>query len=130
MAGEEMKLLQLIAAVLLLAVSLFAADVSGTWSGDVKLPNGQLLPFVAHLKQDGAKITGKLDGINGAPDVEILNGKIEGDTVTFQGVRKINGADVKFNYTAKASGDMLDFKIVREDGQGPPLGTLTIRKGN
>ena len=96
-----MKVLRLIAAASLLAVSLFAADVSGTWSGDVKLPNGQSLPFVARLKQDGGKITGKLDGINGAPDVEILNGKIDGDTVTFQGVRKINGADVEFNLRPK-----------------------------
>lgn len=37
-----------------------------------------------HLTQAGDKITGKLDGINGAPDVEILNGKIDGGTVTFR----------------------------------------------
>jgi len=125
-----MKVLRLISAAALLAVSLFAAYVSGTWTGEVKLPTGQALPFVAHLKQDGQKIAGKLEGINGAPDVEILNGKIDGDTVTLQGVRKINGADVKFNYTAKAAGDTLDFKIVREDGQGAPLGSLTKRTGN
>ena len=125
-----MKIIRLLSAGALLAISLFAADLSGTWTGEVKLPTGQGLPFVAHIKQDGNKVTGKLDGINGAPDVEILNGKIEGDTITFQGVRKINNADVKFNYTAKPVGDTLEFKILREEGQGAPLGSVTRRTGN
>ena len=126
----RMKPFRWMCAVCVLAASLPAADVSGTWSGEVKLPTGQALPFVAHLKQEGAKITGKLDGINGAPDVPIQNGRIEGDTVTFEGVRQINGADVKFNYTAKPSGGTLDFKIVRADGQGAPLASVTKRTGD
>jgi hypothetical protein len=104
-----------------------AADATGTWSGEVKLPTGQMLPFVARLTQDGAKITGRLDGIGGAPDVEILNGRIEGNTITFSGVRKIQDADVKFNYTGALSGDTIDFTIVREDGQQAPLRALTRR---
>ncbi len=112
------------------AVSLLAADVSGTWTGVVKLGNsGTELPFVVQMKQQGETITGRLDGIYGAPDVEILNGKISGDTITFQGVRKINGADVKFNYTGAVSGDTIDFKILRADGSGAPLGSLTKRLG-
>ena len=67
------------------ALSALAADVNGTWSGVVSRcrPENKL-PFVMHLTQAGDKITGKLDGINGAPDVEILNGKIDGGTVTFR----------------------------------------------
>ena len=55
----------------LCSLSLFAADVSGTWTGVVKLGNtGQELPFVVQMKQQGNAITGRLDGINGAPDVQ------------------------------------------------------------
>ena len=114
--------------VCVLTTSLLAADATGVWKGEVKLPTGQALPFVARLKQDGAKISGKLDGIGGAADVEIKDGKIEGDTITFSGVRQIGGADVKFNYTAKmVDADTIDFKILRDDGTGAPLASLTKR---
>jgi hypothetical protein len=114
-------------ALVALAAPVWAADASGTWKGDVKLPNGQVLPFVAHLKQQKSVITGKLDGINGAPDVQVMDGKIAGDTLTFWGIRKINGEDVKFTYSGTLSGDSLDIKIARADGSGPPLETLTKR---
>ena len=114
--------------VCVLTTSLLAADATGVWKGEVKLPTGQALPFVARLKQDGAKISGKLDGIGGAADVEIKDGKIDRDTITFSGVRQIGGADVKFNYTAKmVDADTIDFKILRDDGTGAPLGSLTKR---
>jgi hypothetical protein len=116
----------------ILAVALsgtaLAADATGTWTGTVKLPNGQELPFVAHLKQAGTAVTGKLDGINGAPDVVISNGKNQQDTVTFAGTRKINGADVVFNYMGKLMGDTMDIDIVRADGSGNPLKTHTTRE--
>jgi opacity protein-like surface antigen len=116
----------------MLAVALsgtaMAADATGTWTGTVKLPNGQELPFVAHLKQAGTAVTGKLDGINGAPDVVISNGKNQQDTVTFVGTRKINGADVVFNYTGRLTGETMDIEIVRADGYGSPLKTHTTRE--
>ena len=62
------------------------------------------------------------------PAVTITNGKIEGDTITFNGVRPINGADVKFNYTAKFVDDnTLDFTIVQADGKAAPLKSVTER---
>jgi hypothetical protein len=111
----------------LAAVPAWAADATGTWKGEVHTPDGRVLPFVAHLKQDKAVITGTLAGINGAPDVEIMEGKIDGDTITFWGIRKVNGADVKFTYSGKLAGDSLDIRILRADGSGAPLETLTKR---
>jgi hypothetical protein len=105
-----------------------AADASGVWKGEVKLPTGQMLPFIARLTQQGDRITGKLDGIGGAPDVEIIDGKVQGETVSFSGVRQINDAPVKFNYTATfVDMDTLDFTILRDDGTGPRLGSVTTR---
>ncbi len=120
-----MKILRVLFAGALFSLSLFAADVNGTWVGVVKIGNAQQLPFVVHIKQAGDKITGKMDGINLAPDVEIVDGQVNGDTVTYKGVRKINNADVTFNYTATLSGDTLTFKIVRADGAGMPLSSET-----
>lgn len=107
-----------------------AADATGKWSGDVKLPTGQSLPFVAHLKQQGETVTGRLEGIGGAPDVQIMDGKVAGDTVTFSGVRQIQGAPVKFNYIAKPMGpNGLHFQILRDDGKAAPLESHTTKVG-
>jgi hypothetical protein len=103
-------------------------DATGVWRGEVTLPNAQVLPFVARLTQSGTQIAGRLDGIGGAPDVEIVNGRIEGEVVTFSGVRQINNADVTFHYRATfVDADTLDFTIVREDGQQAPLKCLAKR---
>jgi hypothetical protein len=110
-----------------LAATALAGDATGKWSGKVKLPNGQELPFVAHLKQQGARVTGTLDGINGAPAVTISDGRNDNDNVTFAGVRKINGTEVKFKYSGRLDGDSLDISITRADGSGVPLETHTRR---
>jgi opacity protein-like surface antigen len=113
------------------AASAFAADATGVWKGEVKLPTGQVLPFVARLTQDGAKITGKLDGIGGTPDVEVVDGKVEKDVITFSGVRQINADAVRFNYTATfKDADTLEFRIVRADGSAPPLSSVTTRSAD
>lgn len=118
--------LALLAMMLVSPVGL-AADATGVWRGEVKLPTGQTLPFVVRLAQDGATVSGRMDGINGAPDVVITDGKVVGDTLTFSGVRQINDAPVKFNYIAKfLDDDTLDFQILREDGS-PPLASVTKR---
>ncbi len=122
-----MKLLRIAFFSTLFTASLLAADLTGTWTGVVKLGNGNDLPFIVHLKQQGDTITGKMDGIGGAPDVEIQNGKVSGGTVTYEGVRKINNTDVKFTYTATLTGEKLEFKILRTDGAGMPLASSTTR---
>lgn len=133
-----MKQAILFLSLLFLTTVTLAADVTGTYVGVVNLPANPNasqntappaapLPFIAHLKQDSDKITGSLDGINGAPNVAIINGTIRGDTITFSGVRQIAGIDVKFNYTATVMGTAIDFKIVRDDSKGAPLQSHTTR---
>ena len=36
---------------------------------------------------------------------------------------------MKVSYTAKLTGDTLEFKMVREDGRGAPLASVTKRSG-
>jgi hypothetical protein len=87
-----------------------------------------MLPFVARLTQTGTTITGTLDGIGGGPAVEIMDGRIERDTIRFRGVRDINGEPVTFNYSARyLNDDTLEFTIVRDDGNAAPLTSVTKR---
>lgn len=130
-----MSLFRVAVVCALSAATIFAADFTGTWTGVVNLPQNPNakggpqapLPFIVHIKQDGGTLSGKMDGIAGAPDVEIQNGKVDGNNLTYEGVRKINNADVKFLYTGTLSGDKLDIKIVRADGNGAPLSSSTTR---
>jgi hypothetical protein len=107
-------------------------DVQGTWVGVVNLPatpnnpDGQRLPFIAHLTQKGELVSGLLDGILGTPDVPISNGKVSGNTLTFTGVRQINGQDVTFSYTVTPTdGGGLHFAITRAGAA--PLESNTTR---
>ncbi len=108
-------------------------NLTGTWSGAVKLPTGEALPFVLHLAHAGDAVQGTLEGIDGGGDTAIADGRVGGDVVRFQCVRRIGGADVRFDYTGRlATGGFaadltLDFSIVREDRQGAPMRALTRR---
>ncbi len=105
-------------------------SVSGTWSGSVSLANGNQLPFVAILEQQGNVVSGILQGIGGAPDVTIMDGRIENDTVRFAGVRVIQGEDVRFDYIGTHVGDYINFTIIRVGATGPNslLNTMTSRQ--
>jgi len=69
-----------------------------------------------HLKQDGAKVTGKFDGINNAPEVDITDGAIKDDTLTFTLTRQIQGKSVLFTYSGKISAGTIELSISRSDG--------------
>jgi hypothetical protein len=92
----------------LFAVCALAADVTGTWKGSIETPNGSR-DVTMHLKSDGGKLTGTVSGRQG--DVEIQDGKIDGDNVSFAFVR----GDFKMEYKGKVSGDQIKFDITMGD---------------
>ena len=96
-----MRTLLLIA---LFAACALAADVNGTWKGSIETPNGNR-DVTMHLKADGAKLTGTVSGRQG--DVEIQDGKIDGDNISFAFAR----GDFKMLYKGKVSGDQINFEI-------------------
>jgi len=123
------QLLSGIAVALLCSAQAWAADLTGKWSGEVTLPTGQSVPFVVNLHQHGAVVMGSLAGINGAPDVQIMDGKLDNDRLTFWGVRRIDTVPVLFLYVGKVAGDAIDFEIRRADGTAAPLTSHTVRSG-
>lgn len=86
-----------------LAVSAFAADVTGKWKATYATPDGQTRESTMNLKADGAKLTGTMESPRGS--AEIKDGKVDGDNISFSLVRNFNGNEVTINYKGKVSGN-------------------------
>ena len=115
-----MKKLSLnLAAVLLLSLAAYAANISGTWNAKVDLGGqGGSPTFV--LKQDGEKLTGTYSGALGdAP----LTGAVKGDKVTFD--FDAQGAAVHYEGTVNTDGTEMKGTC---DYGGQASGTFTAKK--
>jgi hypothetical protein len=100
-----------------------AADVNGTWSWTTPgRDGGEGRKSTLKLKAEGEKVTGSISspGRQGgeARDVQIENGKIKGDDISFDVTREFGGNKVTMKYVGKVSGDSIKGKIETErDGQ-------------
>lgn len=93
------------------AILLFAADPTGTWSGDQPGRDGQTYHITFKLKADGGKITGTMSGDQFEQPIQ--NGEIHGDDISFTVHLEFgNGIDLK--YTGKVAADRIDFKVQRD----------------
>jgi hypothetical protein len=97
----------LIAVLFLFAA--FAADVNGKWKADYETPDGQQRTTVFTFKTEGGKLTGTAASAMG--EVPILDGKINGDEISFHVVRNFGGNDVKVNYKGKAGASEIKLTI-------------------
>ena len=79
-----------------------AADVSGTWTASFDTQIGKQ-NYTYTFKVDGATLTGRAKSDNG--DVEIKEGKVSGDTVSFVENLSLQGMDLKISYTGKIVSD-------------------------
>lgn len=88
----------------LLAVALYAGDITGTWTGtvDVQDPgNGDKIstPVKAEFKQTAGAVTGKI-GRKQDPQMDnIRDGKLSGKTLTFEVMPEEATSPMKFNLT-------------------------------
>jgi hypothetical protein len=99
----------------LAAVVAFAADATGKWTWEQQGRAGtQTLTLT--LKADGGNLTGTLAGGRGG-DVEISDGKVNGDSVSFNVIREFQGNKITIKYSGKISGD--EMKLTVEGGRGP-----------
>jgi hypothetical protein len=106
---------RLIFLLAVLALAVFAADITGTWKGTIDTPGGSFdNTFI--LKADGATLTGTLQGGPGG-DQKIEEGKIDGDKVSFA----VNMEFGKLSYAGTVSGDDLKLKVTFGGGDMPPM---------
>jgi hypothetical protein len=127
------KLLFVTTILLVVALTAFAADVTGKWTYQRPGRNGgDPTPVTITLKADGATLTGSMPAMMGgrgggggaAPaDTQITNGKVTGDKIYFETSRPgRNGGDPSITkYEGTVSGDTLKLKITSPGrGGGDP----------
>ncbi len=101
------------------SMSALAADFNGKWTGDVPGRNGnpQTLTFDFHVA--GSTLTGKITTPRG--DVDISNGKVDGDSISFDQVLNFNGNSFTISYKGTADGDTIKFtRTFGSNGDRPP----------
>jgi hypothetical protein len=111
-----MKMLKLMLAGCLATVVMFAADATGKWTAEQQGRGGNPMTVTMNLKADGNALTGTVSGRRG--DNEISNGKVDGDTVSFDVVREFNGNKMTSHYVGKLDGDTIHFTVKMEGGMG------------
>jgi hypothetical protein len=107
----------------LVAVSAFAADVSGKWTAETQGRDGQTMTATFDLKAEGSTLTGTVSGRMG--ETKITNGKVDGDNISFDVVREFNGNSFTQHYTGTFSGDTIKFKV---EGSRGPAREMTARR--
>jgi hypothetical protein len=117
-----MKVRSLVLALLLTAVSVFAADVDGKWTGAVSTPNGDF-PVNFTFKADGAKLTGSMEGMDGM-NIAISDGKVDGANITFSVTLDFGGMPLVLNYKGVVS--TAEIKLMG-DAMGMPF-EFTVKK--
>lgn len=96
------------------AAPVAVSSLSGDWKGSFDL-QGTTVPLVFHLKSAEGAVTGAIEGLPSGP-VEIHDGKIDGDTVTFWVNADYQGNTYKVVYKGKISADGIKFSMGTEDG--------------
>ncbi len=115
--------LAFVLAILFAAVPAFAADVDGKWAGTISTPGGDF-PAQFEFKADGAKLMGTTMSPDGM-SVNIKDGKIEGDKITFVVSFDLGGMALDIAYsgtvapqemkmTADVLGMTMDFVVKKE----------------
>ena len=76
------KLFVSVALLFVVVLSCFAADITGSWKGVVKIPNRDDIELTYRLKTDGETLTGSV--ISQYGEIPLLDGKIKDDRFSFK----------------------------------------------
>ena len=107
-------LMAVFAAALVATLPAQAAEaaVTGKWTAQVPGRDGQARDVTFNFKTDGDKLTGTMSGRQG--DVEISDGKVKGDEVSFDVTMTMQGNAMKMTYKGKVAGDEIKFTRHRD----------------
>lgn len=104
------RLMMVAALALGLAGSAAAGDVAGTWTAEFDSQIGaQKYTYVFEV--DGETLTGTATGerMGETAEVEITDGKVVGDKVTFTEMLDFQGQQIPITYTGTIAGDEIKF---------------------
>lgn len=103
------------------ALSALAADLSGTWTGVIPARNNEVQDLTFRLVHKGDTVAGKL--YRDTTSVPILDGKIEGDRISFRVESEEQVGNVfvviKYNFTGSIKGT--EIELTREREANPML---------
>jgi hypothetical protein len=123
-----MKKMLCVCAALLLAlgtaVTAHAADVTGAWTADMSMGDGNSMQLQFTFKQDGSTVTGTILGPQGDA-MPISDGKIDGDKLSFK--VSFNGMTISHEGTVSADGDQIKMSTKSESGDMPPM-EMTLKR--
>jgi hypothetical protein len=114
----------LIGCLALVTAALQAADVTGKWNGDISTPDGNSISLVLNLKTDGAKVTGTVTGPTG--DVEIADGKMDGETLQF--VLNVDAGGQQMSFKCSGTMKSADELNIKMDGGGDLAFEFTAKR--
>jgi hypothetical protein len=126
-----MRKLLPIALLGMLGIAAWAADATGKWTAQVPGRGGNTTEQTFTLKAEGTKLTGTLAGGQGG-DVQITDGKVNGDDISFVVMRNFNGNDIKLVFKGKVSASEIKFtrSIEGFGDQAPPPTEFVAKKAN
>lgn len=101
-----------------------AADPTGIWKGTFDF-QGSSIPLTITLKIAGTMVTGTVEGLPTTP-VEIHDGTLAGDTVSFWVNTDYQGQTYKLVYKGKIAADQITFDFGTDDGSWST--PLTVKK--
>jgi len=110
---------KVLASLILIAASLLAADVSGTWNANVETDAGSGTPVFV-LKQSGEKLSGTYSGALGEAKV---SGSVKGEDVVIE--FEVQGAKVLYTGKLDSAGRTMKGKV---DLAGMATGTFTAAR--
>ena len=105
------------------ATAFAATDVTGDWTATMSGPNGEM-QLTFHFKQDGDKLTGDVGSPMGGDPMEISNGKVDGNKISFE--VSFNGNTISHEGTV--NGDEIKLSAKPEGGQNPESMEMTLKR--
>src|SRR5260221_13652505 len=101
----------------LLSFRAFAANVAGSWKGQLTDREGALHDVSFDLKSDGAKVTGTVAGMPPGSVQTIQKGALEGSELSFQiSIGNPGGAPAQCTFTAQIAGNHMHGLITGPQG--------------
>jgi hypothetical protein len=95
----------------------FAADATGKWKGSFEVPGGPVLNLTFDLKAADGVLKGVVIGLPPKQDgLEIKDGKVQGDSLSFWIMSEYQGSPIKLLYEGKVADGQIKFIMGTEDG--------------
>jgi hypothetical protein len=127
-AGRKSLMRRLLCAVVVFSATVWAADITGTWSGPMEMKKGEEIKADSAylvLKQSDKEITGTV-GPNAEKQLQITKGTVDGDNVYLEAV--VEGEN-KMVFRLKQEGNKLTGEMKAEGPTAPPVsGKMTLEK--